>query len=488
MVAHRPVGRVHEPASGIGTVGAVSDRRVVIVSNRAPVSFHAEADGRLAVRRGAGGLISGLGPLVTGTDTVWVAAPLGTGDRTAQAHATSAGTAVIEAEGFRVRFADLDADDHRLAYDLISNQTLWFVHHGLFDHAREPTFEASWFEAWSAYERVNRGVAASVAEAAPPDAVVLVQDLHLALVASTLAELRPDLACVHFSHTPFATPEEWAVLPDGPRRALLAGMSAHRACGFHVERWAQAFRACHRADSGAEPPPTFVASLGPDPDDVGATAASAACEEAVADLDHIVGDRAFLVRVDRIELSKNILRGFAAYDHLLATRPEWRGRVIFGAFVYPSREGVAAYRRYREDVDAAVAAINARWATPGWDPIHYDASDDYPRSVAALRRADAFLVNPVRDGLNLVAKEGPLVNDRDAVLLLSRGAGAWDEIGDLAVTVPAFDVVGTADALAVALGRTRDERAETAARLRRRIAERTPTDWLADQLAAVGSG
>jgi trehalose 6-phosphate synthase len=455
----------------------MSSRPVVIVSNRGPVAFHRDEGNRLVGRRGAGGLVSGLAPLVAGTEAIWVAAALSEADREAAA------AGVVDAGGLRVRTVELDPEDLRQAYDVVSNETLWFAHHGMFDGYDEPTFDATWFAAWDAFRRVNAAFAAVVAEVAPEGAAVLVQDYHLPLVASALADRRPDVSCVHFSHTPFARPAELAVLPRAARVELMAGLAAHKACGFHSERWAGAARGCARA-AGLELA-TFVSPLGPDPADLAATAAGDACAAALADLDDRIGDRAFLVRVDRIELSKNIKRGFLAFDHLLAARPEWRGRVTFGAFVYPSRQDVPAYRQYRAQVDVAVSAVNRRWATDDWTPILYESDDDYPRSVAALRRADAVLVNPIRDGLNLVAKEAVLLSDRDAVLLLSEGAGAHDELAGPAVTVDAYDVVGAAESLHMALSMTADERAARAAILRTRVADRTPERWLADQLAQL---
>jgi len=455
----------------------MSSRPVVIVSNRGPVAFHRDDDGGLVGKRGAGGLVSGLAPLVAGTEAIWVAAALSEADREAAA------AGVVEAGGLRVRTVELDPEDLRLAYDVVSNETLWFAHHGMFDGYDEPTFDAAWYDAWEAFRRVNAAFAAVVAEVAPEGAAVLVQDYHLPLLASTLATTRPDVGCVHFSHTPFARPAELAVLPRAVREELLGGLAAHRACGFHSERWAGAARGCARA-VGLDLT-TFVAPLGPDPADLAATVAGEACVAAGADLDALVGDRAFLVRVDRIELSKNITRGFLAFDQLLASRPEWRGRVTFGAFVYPSRQDVPAYRRYREEADQVVAAINDQWGSESWTPIVYETDDDYPRSVAALRRADAVLVNPIRDGLNLVAKEAVLLSDRDAVVLLSEGAGAHDELAgpDAAVTVDAYDVVAAAETLHRALSMPADERAARAATLRTRVADRTPDRWLQDQLA-----
>jgi trehalose 6-phosphate synthase len=200
-----------------------------------------------------------------------------------------------------------------------------------------------------------------------------------------------------------------------------------------------------------------------------------------------LGGRRLILRVDRIELSKNLLRGFLAYEDLLRTRPEWRGNVVFAAFVYPSREGLPEYLAYRQEVETLAARINSQWGVPGWTPILLDTSDNFPRSVAALRRYDLLLVNPVRDGLNLVAKEGPLLNDRHGVLALSREAGVWEELGGVALEVNPFDVAGTADVLAAGLAMDAEDRVTHARALRKLAAARTPRDWLEDQLAAARS-
>ena len=458
-----------------------ADRPVVIVSHRGPLSFGRDDDGRLVARRGAGGLVSGLAPLVSGTDTLWIAAALSDGDRDAAADA------VVEGDGLRVRLLHLDPDDHRAAYDVVCNATLWFVHHELYDLARQPVFDQTWWSAWEAYRRINQRFADAVAEAAPADAVVLVQDYHLTLLAAALADRRPDLRLVHFSHTPFAGPDSMRVLPPAVRREMLEAMAAHSACGFHTSRWAEAFMAdCDEVLGRC--PPTFVSSLAPDPEDLCAVARSGPCRRALEALDGELGARRLIARVDRIELSKNLLRGFAAYGDMLERYPEWRESVVFGAAVYPSREGLESYAAYRREVEAAVRDLNLRWATPGWTPVLYDDSDDFPRSVAALCRYDVLLVNPIRDGLNLVAKEGPLVNERDGVLVLSPEAGAWEELGEVALEAHPYDVRGTADALHRALSMPGPERGEHAAAVRRVATARTPGDWLADQRRAATTG
>ncbi|MCB0976434.1 MAG: trehalose-6-phosphate synthase [Acidimicrobiales bacterium] len=454
-------------------------RPLVIVSNRGPVTFEVDADGQPVPRRGAGGLVSGLAPLVRGSEAVWIATALSEGDRRV------ARSGLTNADGFRVRLLDFDPGDLAAFYDEVCNYALWFTHHGLFDNVYEPGWPAGWVDGpWAAYRRVNEAFADAVARDAPADAVVLVQDYHLCLVAAALGDRRPDLHLVHFSHTPFATADMLAVLPAAVRDELLQGLAAFDACGFHTARWAADFDSC-LAVAGMPEYATFVSPLGPDPDELAATLTREESKAAFAELDGLVGDRSFVVRVDRIELSKNLLRGFLAFETLLDSDPARRGRAVMGAFVYPSRTGVPGYERYRRAVEECVERINGRFATPEWTPILWDDSDDFPRSIAALARADAVLVNPIRDGLNLVAKEAVLVNERDAQLVLSPGAGAWAELGGYSWSADPFDVGATASALAAALDASPDERAERHRALSAIVSAHNPRTWLADQLTAA---
>jgi len=450
----------------------------VIASNRGPLSFSFDDSGQLQTKRGGGGLVSSLGPAVEGTGATWVAAAITPADREAT------GRGIVEAEGFRLRSLAIDPDEYRMFYDVIANGTLWFLFHRLWDLPRRPRFDARWREAWVAFRSVNQTFAAAVAEEAPEGATVLVHDYHLPLVGGLLADKRPDVRSVYFNHTPFCTADEIGILPDDVAVELLEGLAGNRACGFHTRRWAASFEDCCRRLLGRVPA-TYVAPPAPDPDDFRSTVESETSQRAFEKLDREVGDRAFLVRVDRIELSKNVLRGFHAYDELLRTRPEWRERVVFGAYVYPSREGLAEYLAYRQEVESLVRRLNEKWATPGWTPILLEMTDDFPRSVAALRRSDVLLVNPVRDGLNLVALEGPLVNERDGVLVLSREAGIAEHIGDRALLVNPYDIAGTADAIDRALRMSAEERRAHHHALKAAALARTPQDWLDDQLAAA---
>ncbi len=199
--------------------------------------------------------------------------------------------------------------------------------------------------------------------------------------------------------------------------------------------------------------------------------------------------RKLLTRVDRIDLSKNPLRGFLAFEELCERRPEIARDVWFLALQYPSRLGVARYRKYFLECMEAVQRINDRFGdtAPGAEgPIGWRFEDDFDRSLAAMRTCDAILVNPVFDGLNLVSKETPTVNERDAALLLSRNAGVFEEVGDAAIGLDPFDVTGTADAIEEAVDMSADERRRRAERLRELATATTPEQWAREKLGAVG--
>ena len=325
-------------------------------------------------------------------------------------------------------------------------------------------------------------------------AAVLVQDYHLALLGALLAKARPDLRTVHFSHTPFADPNVLRALPSTAAGELLAGMAGFGACGFHTARWEAAFRAGY-ADpelatyaGGVDAPTTFVAPLGPDP-------AAIAEEAGIAGR----GRRPPRPRPDGRRPAagacgstgssspRTCCAGSGPIEELLETRPEWRGRVVMLALAYPSREGLADYLAYRTEVEHTVDPDQRRLGQRGLDPDRpRRRRRPGPARWPLSARYDVLLVNPVRDGLNLVAKEGPLVNTTDGVVVLSREAGAWEELSRPPCGVNPFDVTGTARALELALSMDGAERATRAAGLRQIVLGRTAADWLADQLAVAG--
>ena len=456
---------------------------MIVVSNRGPATFVRAEDGSFRARRGSGGLAGTLGRLLSGgTDgpVGWVAAAMTDDDRAA---AAASATALPD---IALELLDLDPRQHRLHYDVVSNATLWFLHHGLFDLPRRPRFDERFREAWDAYVAVNRAFSDRVVDTAPSGDIVLVQDYHLALVPGDLIARRPDLRVVHFTHTPFCGPNSIRVLPDDVSRAICESM-ATVPCGFHSRRWARAYEACVEIVLGDDHPraATFASPLGPDPADLGDAIDSPEGRAALEALETNLGDRQLLLRSDRVEPSKNIVRGFLAFDTLLDRAPEWRDRVVFVAMLNESRQGLPEYQAYRQEVEQAADRVNERWGRNDWEPVVMDLRDDFPRSVAGYARYDALLVNPLKDGLNLVAKEGPMVNRRDGVVCLSPEAGAYDELGPAVLEAHPYDLDQTASALDTALSMPADARREQAARLRELASVHTPASWLQAQISAA---
>jgi len=449
---------------------------LVVASNRGPFALSARPDGSVEARRGGGGLAPSLAAALEGREeSVWVATAVTEADRAA---AGTDGMVETGEPGPRLRLVQLADDVLAAAYDAVANATLWFCYHGLFDAARRPLLDRRFYEAWDDYRAYNTAFAEAIADVADAGAIVFVNDYHLALAGATLASKRPDLATVHFSHTPFPPPGELAVLPPAVRLELLESMAGFGACGFHTARWQSGFmQSCE--EHGVTPPATFAAGLGADVPRLELVVASPGCRRRLAELDDLVGDRMLIVRSDRMELSKNLLRGFLAYDLLLEEHAGWRGRVVMLARAYPSRQGLPEYLAYRAEVEHLAERVNERWATSDWRPIELAVDDDFTSTVAAFRRYDVLLVNPLRDGMNLVAKEGPSLNERDGVLVLSERAGAYDDLRGGCLGVHPFDVSATSEALRLALEMPADERARRAAALKEGASQLSPSDWLA---------
>jgi trehalose 6-phosphate synthase len=474
---------------------------LLVASNRGPVSYAVRDDGELAAKRGGGGLVSGLSAVGPDAGALWVCAALGDGDREAVRRG-------VAEPG--VRMLGIDPDVFHDAYNGVANSVLWFVHHMLYDIPVSPVFDAEFRRQWAAYETYNRAFAGALADGAAEGAAVLVQDYHLCLVPGMLRERRPDLRIAHFSHTPWAPPEYFRLLPDDIAAALLRGLLGADRVGFHTRRWAEAFVSCcfdvlpGETDSAREETSWRVDSALPDRRgkrttrvDVYALGADAGflrersrrpdVAERMAALRAQIGgaDREVLVRVDRTELSKNIVRGLLAYRRLLERWPQWRGRVVKLAFAYPSRQDLAVYRDYTAEVRRLAAEINEAYGTDGWQPVVLHVEDDFARSLAAYRLADVALVNPLRDGMNLVAKEIPVVSDDGCALVLSREAGAYADLGEDSLVVHPYDVEATAEALHAALSMPRDERARRTKRLAAAATALPPQAWFLAQLNAL---
>ena len=482
-----------------------------MAANRGPVSFRRDDDGRLSVSRGGGGLVSGLSSVASHQDLLWVCAALSDADRAA-ARAAPGGMLGLDGSpdgslgGSAVRMLDIPAATFSRAYNTVANSVLWFVHHMLYDTPNQPQFGMAFRRDWEAYREYNMAFAQALAAgpdgaAAPDDlggARAVIQDYHLTLAPRMLAELRPGLPIAHFSHTPWAPVDYFRLLPDQVAAEVLDGILGADHAGFLSQRWADAFVGCCEHVLGAEVDAgrrqvsyrghvtsVGVHPLGVDAPELVSRGAEHDVETRMTALREVIGERKLIVRVDRTELSKNIVRGLAAYRELLIAHPEWQGKVMMLALAYPSRHDLPEYREYAASVQRLASAINDEFGGPDWNPILLSANDDYPRSLAGYRLADVLLVNPIRDGMNLVAKEGPILSDRSSVLVLSREAGAADELGEDALLVNPFDVSATAAALHDALMMSDEERIRRCRSLAAAGGAVPPAAWLASQLAAL---
>ena len=480
---------------------------MVVASNRGPISVKAVQHGDDEIDRGGGGLVSGMLAALQGRDdVVWVCAALNDAERSLareieHGRVSEAEAAASLLDGVQVRMLPIDATTFRQAYNGIANSAMWYLSHMLYDTARTPVFDSNWRRQWAAYRRYNQAFAESLDVEAGHGASVMIQDYHLNLVPALLRARRQDLRIAHFTHTPWAPSDYFQILPDDIAGEMLDGLLGADVLGFHTVRWAQAFLDCCRNISRAEVTygergGTVIARDGrtvsievfPLGVDVAAMRERAFQRDALArmrTLQQIVGDRAVITRVDRTELSKNILRGLMAYREFLRANPAWHGRVVHLAFAYPSRHDLPDYRAYTAEVKRLADEIDDEFGTDDWAPLKLEIGDDFPGSLSGLRLADVLLVNPVRDGMNLVVKEGCVLSERNAIPVLSRQAGAADELGNDAVMINPFDVTGTAAAIRIALEMPVVERKLRAARLRKASEGASPQDWFRDQIRAV---
>jgi trehalose 6-phosphate synthase len=459
-------------------------RPLVVVSNRGPLGFRRGPGGELTEVRGAGGLVTALRPLIDRGELTWVASAMDDVERELSADGprderSAAGTP------FRLRLVAHDPEAYRLFYGVLANPVLWFVQHRLWALKHEPGADlgAAWEDG---YVVANRALAAAaVAELdRVPGVALYVHDYHLYLVPSLVRALRPGAPIAFFVHIPWVGPEDWAVLPREIARSVHESLLACDSVGFHTERWREAFVASCEAllDRGADA--ERVSHANPIAVDTAEFDALAASGPVLARRAELEAERPeiLVLRVDRTDPSKNAVRGFEAFGRLLEREPALRGRVGLLALLDPSRQEIPEYVEYRDATERAAAEVNARFGRDGWDPVRLVVRDDFHASVAAYAEYDVLLTNPVMDGLNLVAKEAPLVNTRDGVVVLSREAGAYEELGEWVVGVDPLDVDGQADALARAIAMPRDERRERSAAIRARVRAHDLDAWADDEL------
>lgn len=483
----------------------LNEHPLIVASNRGPVTFTRERDGKFSSRKGSGGVVTAVSAIARDRQPIWVACPMGEGDRLRAEQAEKDGEVMISPPGenpdFRLRFVMPSQHAYHLYYNVISNPLLWFLQHYLWDTPRTPDITAETWTAWTeGYETVNRAFAVEIVkicEDSKTEPIIMLQDYHLYLTPGYIREMRPQAILQHFVHIPWPDPDYWRLLPSRIRRQICEGMLGNDVIGFQTRDHARSFMyTCESYVPGVQIDYSgrgviwngrrIEVRAYPISIDVEAVRRQAYGREALNHERYLPNylNEFTILRVDRVEPSKNLIRGFHAFGRFLEKHPEYLGRVSFVAIMVPSRMEVPEYTNYLDDVSAIVVRLNAQYANveTGWQPIHLILGENYPRALAAMKRYDVLLVNTIIDGMNLVAKEGVLLNDRNGVLILSEGAGAVQQLGEDALIISPADIEGTADAIYQALTMSPGERRRRADNLRRTVESDDVAKWFREQL------
>jgi trehalose 6-phosphate synthase len=493
--------------------GELQQRRLVVAANRGPVSFHSDPSGEPIVTRGLGGLVTVLTEVLREHDGTWIATALGD-EESRLAEQDRSVDVELDGDTYRVRYVSVAPDVYDKYYNIVANPILWFIQHYLWDLGRHPDISPNERDAWeNGYVPVQRLFAEAIVDeagagraggaggvagtAAGSGALVMLHDYHLYGVAPLVRAALPGAFLQQFVHIPWAQSDAWLVLPKDMRTAIFEGLLGNDIVAFHTPHYARNFlQGCVDLLDLPVDHANLTVTVGdrevwvrayPVSIDPQALRTAARAQRVAAEEAALLERRReyLLVRVDRLDLSKNIIRGFLAFDRFLDLHPEYRDRITFLALLQPSREDVEEYVTYRERVMRTVEQINTKHGNTDWMPIDVRIQDNFPQTLAAYRHYDALMVNAIFDGMNLVAKEGPILNTQDGVLILSENTGAFEELGAFALGVNPFDIEQQAEAIHEAL--TMDVEARRA----RNEAIRTVVDvnsverWVSAQFADI---
>lgn len=481
--------------------------RLIIASNRGPVEFQLGQNNTIKARRGAGGMVTALIDAGNRMEVTWVAMAMTEGDRVAIKAAQHAGGLLqspLRGQKMQLRYVAVSKAAYRRHYEKISNQLLWFLQHYLYDPTQDSMTNRQLQEDWTlGYQVANQAIADAICaeiERENTTPVVMLQDYHLYLAPGMIRKVHPTIIMQQFIHIPWPDVRCWNFLPSRIAQDIYSGLVGNDIIGFQTDRDARNFLEGartmlegavvdfeegvvwwqgRRTEARAYPISISVT-------EERRVVNSAAGKRAAQKIQSLLNKHT-IMRVDRLEPTKNILRGFQAYERMLEEHPELHGKVTFLAFLVPSRQTLAIYRRHSSDVLNYIDEINHRFGTDDWTPIHPFCDNDRTRALAAMQYYDVLLVNPIIDGMNLVAKEGPVVNQRDGLLVLSRTAGAFQQLGKGSIPTSPTDVDETADALYRAITMPAKERHAKALLARQAVERNDLNKWLTRQIEDINA-
>ncbi len=482
----------------------VSQRSLILASNRGPVEHYVAPDGRPEARRGSGGIVTALNSLAQTAPFTWIASAMGEGDRVvAGSHQDNPYKSPLPGHKIDLRYVVTPRRVYHKYYNVLCNPLLWFLQHYMWNPPYNPNVDASVHDAWQGgYHPVNRAFAQEVirqarSEDRPP--VVIGHDYHLYLLPGMVREEIPDAVIQHYVHIPWPTPRYWQMIPSNMTKQICSSLTSADIVGFQTEQDRKSFldsvetflpdatvdRGAQVVHCGDRSSQTKVYPLSINVAEVQRIANSPRALEHEENLISLRRGANTIVRIDRAEPNKNVVRGFRAYELLLNRFPDLQGKVIFLAFLVPSRTHIRQYQRYMEEIQQIVNRINERFGTEEWQPITTFMENNYTQAIAGMKLYDVLLVNSLIEGMNLVAKEGPVVNTRDGVLVLSETSGAYEQLREGAIPVSPTDVEGTMEALYKAITMPTEERRKRAAALADSVSREDIIHWICRQLEDV---
>ena len=481
----------------------LSQRHLILVSNRGPVE-HQMADGKPEARRGSGNVVTSFSPLAQNFEFTWVSSAMSEGDRTVSGGGGTSIKSPLLNHQISLRYVATPRRAYHKYYNVICNPLLWFLQHYMWNPPHNPTVDANVHDAWeTGYVAVNESFAKAVTSEArssnlPP--VVMGHDYHLYLLPEFVRRDLPEAIIQHYVHVPWPTPLYWNLIPRHIVRRICESLCTADIVGFQTAQDRRSFldtveefvpeslvdRLSNRVELEGQICSAQVYPGSINVEEVQHIANAARTLEYEARIEREEGE-ATIVRVDRAEPNKNIVRGFRAYDQLFNDHPELKGRVKFLAFLVPSRTHLRQYQRYMDEVQQVIQQVNSNHGKEGWQPIVPYLENNYAQAVAGMKLYDALLVNTLVEGMNLVAKEGPVVNKRDGVLILSQSSGAYGQMAEGALGVAPTDIIGTSNALYQAITMPASERKMRASLLYRTVCQQDNEEWLCRQFQDIAS-
>ena len=477
-----------------------SQRPLILVSNRGPVEHQMSGDGWPEARRGSGSVVTAFNSLAQKFEFTWVASAMGEGDRVVSENGQGPHIkSPLPGHEINLRYVVTPRRVYHKYYNILCNPLLWFLQHYMWNPPYNPNVDAAVHDAWeSGYIPVNQAFANAViseAQALEQAPIVIGHDYHLYLMPEFVRKEVPEAVIQHFVHIPWPTPQYWHMIPDYIIRRICESLCATDLLGFQTIGDVRCFldtveefvpdvtvdRTSHTVARNGRTTSVKVYPISINVEEVQRIANTPRALDYENRLSADTGD-VTIVRIDRAEPNKNIVRGFRAYELMLTRYPELKGKVKFLAFLVPSRTHIRQYQRYMDEIQQVIQQINNNHGTDDWQPIVPFIENNYTQAIAGMKLYDVLLVNTIIEGMNLVAKEGPVVNNRDGVLVLSHSSGVYQQLSDGAISVSPTDIEGTMEALHQAITMSAEDRKDRAARMLNSVCREDINHWLYQQM------